>query len=438
MGSVFWAYFLGTMVNYFAMHIYFSAFSCKSIRLEWKKIAIIIALFLVDVVFYYYREYTAGLITSAMAVVIETCIGYLHEKRIVRCMILSGIMIVLQAVCETCCLSVTAIIFKDVIYISANKSYRYVVTMVLYQLVFLTVATLIYIFLKERNAYIRHTKFWCIVVAMAVGSVYIIYYISMKTKNYTDTGYFTYLLCIMAVLAMNIIVFIFYDQISNSQMVKEERDNLLHYIELQETEQQNVDSYNRNISKIRHDIKNYMIGISSLINQGKYDIALDEINKVSSEVVKKYDTVSTCDSVLNHILNAKLWIMNEKNMRLERKLYITEELTMSAGELSVLLGNVLDNAIEYVGNHKGVEQLIRMDMSFDRGILIIGVQNRVEDEIIIPKDMIIKTTKADKGHGLGMKSIKEICDRYNGKFDVKCESGNFIVNMMMILPGDNK
>ena len=79
-----------------------------------------------------------------------------------------------------------------------------------------------------------------------------------------------------------------------------------------------------------------------------------------------------------------------------------------------------------------------MDMSFDRGILIIGVQNRVEDEIIIPKDMIIKTTKADKGHGLGMKSIKEICDRYNGKFDVKCESGNFIVNMMMILPGDNK
>ena len=80
MGSVFWAYFLGAMVNYFAMHIYFSAFSCKSIRLEWKKIAIIIALFLVDVVFYYYREYTAGLITSAMAVVIETCIGYLHEK----------------------------------------------------------------------------------------------------------------------------------------------------------------------------------------------------------------------------------------------------------------------------------------------------------------------------------------------------------------------
>ena len=221
-------------------------------------------------------------------------------------------------------------------------------------------------------------------------------------------------------------------------MVKEERDNLLHYIELQETEQQNVDSYNRNISKIRHDIKNYMIGISSLINQGKYDIALDEINKVSSEVVKKYDTVSTCDSVLNHILNAKLWIMNEKNIRLERKLYITEELTMSAGELSVLLGNVLDNAIEYVGNHKGVEQLIRMDMSFDRGILMIGVQNRVEDEIIIPKDMIIKTTKADKGHGLGMKSIKEICDSYNGKFDVKCESGNFIVNMMMILPGDNK
>lgn len=45
MGSVFWAYFLGAMVNYFAMHIYFSAFSHKSIRLEWKKIAIIIALF---------------------------------------------------------------------------------------------------------------------------------------------------------------------------------------------------------------------------------------------------------------------------------------------------------------------------------------------------------------------------------------------------------
>lgn len=423
-------------IGYIAVHFFYSAIYVKTKDKTKYGMFVYILSYLCCNVAYVFADKQVVILVVNLFMFALICSNY--TSKIILCVLGSVFMNIFGAIIESI-VSVSMTVFYTGDYnIAMNDKAAYILGVAICKMAMIFASFNMYMVLKKRELFKRPGYFCIIAIIFPLCSIFILYFIFENVASGNLNSIIQVFAVTLSIFIMNIIVFVFYDQICNSQMVKEERDNLLHYIELQETEQQNVDSYNRNISKIRHDIKNYMIGISSLINQGKYDTALDEINKVSSEVVKKYDTVSTCDSVLNHVLNAKLWIMNEKNIRLERKLYITEELAMSAGELSVLLGNVLDNAIEYVGNHKGVEQLIRMDMSFDRGILMIGVQNRVEDEIIIPKDMIIKTTKADKGHGLGMKSIKEICDRYNGKFDVKCESGNFIVNMMMILPGDNK
>ena len=423
-------------ISYVAVHFFYSAIFANTRDKTKYGIFVYILSYLCCNLAYVFVENQIVILAINLSMFSLICFSY--TSKIISCILGSFFMNVFGAAIESV-VSVCMTVFYTGDYSTAiNNSSAYILGSAICKMTMIFASFDMYMVLKKKELFKRPGYFCIIAIIFPLCSIFILYFIFENVARGNLNSITQVFAVTLSIFIMNIIVFVFYDQICNSQMVKEERDNLLHYIDLQETEQQNVDSYNRNISKIRHDIKNYMIGISSLINQGKYDIALDEINKVSSEVVKKYDKVSTCDSVLNHILNAKLWIMNEKNISLKRKLYIMDELTMSAGELSVLLGNVLDNAIEYVESHKGVEQLIRMDMNFDRGILMVRVQNRVENEIIIPEDMIIKTTKADKGHGLGMKSIKEICDRYSGKFDVKCESGNFTVIMMMILPGDNK
>ena len=84
------------------------------------------------------------------------------------------------------------------------------------------------------------------------------------------TDFLQVLLVTGSIFIMNIIVFVFYDQICNSQIIKEERDRIQYYVELQQSEQSKVDIYNKKIIKIRHDMKNYVLGIESLIKNEHY------------------------------------------------------------------------------------------------------------------------------------------------------------------------
>lgn len=436
MNQIFAVYIGSCVINYFSMHTYFSALSNRNIKLSYKKIIAIIVCFLLDISVFYYSDYVAGWFTSVMAIVIQLCIGYLHEKRIVRCLLLTAGLIVLQSVCETISVLLTALFFRDSIYVSTSKMDRYMVSMMLFQMIFLIVSLMMFLYFKEKNVFVQRTGFWRIVVSMAVGSVYIIYYVSLKTLNNNDRDYVSYLICIMTICIMNIIVFIFYDQICSSHQLKEERDGLLHYVELQQSEQSKVDIYNKKIIKIRHDMKNYVLGIESLIKNEHYAEALTELGNISQNVIKTPAVISTIDSVVNHILNAKMWNMNQENITFERRINIEKEIPINAGDMSVMLGNALDNAIEYVMTHKNVSQAIRLDMMYQGNVFVVKVRNQVEEDILIPKDMILKTTKESGGHGVGMKSVKEICSRYNGTFVVTCKDKVFMEEIRMILNGE--
>lgn len=293
-----------------------------------------------------------------------------------------------------------------------------------------------YLVLKKRELFKRPGYFCIIAILFPVCSIFILYFLMVNAIEGNLTDFLQVLLVTGSIFIMNIIVFVFYDQICNSQIIKEERDRIQYYVELQQSEQSKVDIYNKKIIKIRHDMKNYVLGIESLIKNEHYAEALTELSNISQNVIKTPAVISTVDSVVNHILNAKMWNMNQENITFERRINIEKEIPINAGDMSVMLGNALDNAIEYVMTHKNVSQVIRMDMMYQGNVFVVKVQNQVEEDIIIPKDMILKTTKESGGHGVGMKSVKEICSRYNGTFVVTCKDKVFMEEIRMILNGE--
>lgn len=421
-------------VNYIAMHFFYSSLFRQVTKTKKIFYTYILAFAVSNFFYFYLSDIKNGIIFINFVLFAIVCLNY--TTNILRC-ILGSIFYNVYGISVELIVSLFIANYFRKDYASAISGQMiFLLGSAICKMVLFFVAYNMYLIFKRRELFKRPGEFFVIAILFPVCSVFILYFLFINAVNGKLTDYTQILFVIICIFAMNIIVFVFYDQICNSQIIKEERDRIQYYVELQQSEQSKVDIYNKKIIKIRHDMKNYVLGIESLIKNEHYAEALTELGNISQNVIKTPAVISTVDSVVNHILNAKMWNMNQENITFERRINIEKEIPINAGDMSVMLGNALDNAIEYVMNHKDVSQAIRLDMMYQGNVFVVKVRNQVEEDILIPKDMILKTTKESGGHGVGMKSVKEICSRYNGTFVVTCKDKVFMEEIRMILNGE--
>ncbi len=91
-------------------------------------------------------------------------------------------------------------------------------------------------------------------------------------------------------------------------------------------------------------------------------------------------------------------------------------------DLSALLGNLLDNAIEAVSKiPEGKPRVIEAEVSKSKGFTVLCVRNNFSG-VVTCENGLPKTTKGDvEYHGYGTKSVRMIAEKYGGQavFEVK-------------------
>ena len=178
------------------------------------------------------------------------------------------------------------------------------------------------------------------------------------------------------------------------------------------------------IKALRHDIKHHLSELMLLAN--KHDVAeiqkyIDEMNsflKNPNEIVASGNL--EIDSVLNFMLQKA-----EKELKtVDIKVMLPEKVRHSF-DINVMLGNLLENAIKAAG--KTENKYLSVHIKLKRGILKVKIENSFESSYILRKeqnrkDTILKTTKPfTKQHGIGLKNVKKIVEKYNGTMAVTAQ-----------------
>lgn len=132
------------------------------------------------------------------------------------------------------------------------------------------------------------------------------------------------------------------------------------------------------------------------------------------------------------ILNAKLYEATAKGISFEYKILCSLENRMEDDDMVSLLGNVIDNAIEACEHVKGKKR-IQFEVKREQAYLIFIVKNSIENSVLKDNPKL-KTTKNDKGiHGLGIKSIKKIVEKYDGFVNNDEKDNEFICKIMILI-----
>ena len=179
------------------------------------------------------------------------------------------------------------------------------------------------------------------------------------------------------------------------------------------------------IRNIRHDLKNHMMIIRSLNKEGKQK-ELDEYLNQMTPMVEKQKTKVYCDNMyLNILLNDKI----SQYKQIQFDILVSKNFCsyFHDMDLSVLISNLLDNAIYELSKYSYLEQRIELKMYEKGNFQMIVVKNPLS------KHKDLNTEKIDQqAHGLGYKIIKGIVDKYDGEILIE-QDEYFIVTLMFCL-----
>lgn len=142
--------------------------------------------------------------------------------------------------------------------------------------------------------------------------------------------------------------------------------------------------------------------------------------------------VETGNAVLDTILTQKnqYCLENDINFTVMANGQLLSK--MSVMDISSLIGNALDNAIEYVERLKNKDQrLITLKLTNKGQMVILRIDIFFIDKLESLDDLP-KTSKSDKeNHGYGLKSIQYVAEKHNGNMSINVKDNWFTVNIML-------
>lgn len=210
-----------------------------------------------------------------------------------------------------------------------------------------------------------------------------------------------------------------------------QQTQILKQLDEQHENYENMLSSDQQLREFRHDYKNHMLVVTALLNAGKNDEAAEylETIKISSGVQKRQ--ISTGNFVADAMLNNKNALAEELGIKMTFTGTIPEK-GIASSDLCTVLGNLVDNAIESTKRFKG-EKYIRIESTSRELFLVLSIINPVNEPVVI-KNNRIKTTKSDsKNHGIGLKNVGKIAEKYGGKFRISCNEHEFVADISIKL-----
>lgn len=190
------------------------------------------------------------------------------------------------------------------------------------------------------------------------------------------------------------------------------------------------------IKALRHDMKHHLNELMLLAN--KHDIAeiQEYIHQMESFLQNPNELVASGNLEIDSVLNYMLQKANQELKTVDIKVMLPEKVRHSF-DINVLFGNLLENAIEAAG--KTERKYLSVHITLKRGILKVKIENSFEASRILWEeqqgtDTILKTTKPFTDlHGIGLKNVKKIVEKYNGTMAVTTQDGIFCVNLILYM-----
>lgn len=228
------------------------------------------------------------------------------------------------------------------------------------------------------------------------------------------------------------LIFILLEYLLQRIVKREEDKTIIYQNKLMKQQMDEIENIYMTMRGWRHDYHNHIQSLKGYLSLNKVEQMKNYLNELETDL-DSIDTLYHSGNLqLDSILNAKLAIAEKGQIRIHCDASIPPQLHVSDLDLCVILGNLLDNAIESCRKIKDPdERFIRVYIGILKKQLYISITNATSETVKQRTDHYFTTKRGDHGHGL--KRVDQVVKKYDGYLNRQNEPGIFATEIVLPL-----
>ena len=264
--------------------------------------------------------------------------------------------------------------------------------------------------------------------------LFLIFYQAIFSRGYSiydKSSWISGIMVSILILAMEYSSISALTYAEKTKHMEELLSNSEHYYELSK---EHISIINRKCHDLKHQLK--------VLRNVSDEERNEYIAEAEKSILFYQNLIYTDNEALNTILAEKGLFCSENDINFNCSIDDVDLSSIRVSDLYSLLGNAIDNAIEYVKKQNDpAMRSISLRMTKNGTFIGIQISNPIteEDALSYQKikqksegNLLYSTKKSKAYHGFGLKSIRYIAEKYDGHMEYSAEDGLFILQIILL------
>ncbi|MEC0167125.1 ATP-binding protein [Paenibacillus graminis] len=367
-------------------------------------------------------------ISSCLALVVIFCLGLVYNVEIKTKIIFTVLYVVLMSIVNM--ISVNCLYMLDIVERGSldsldeqNQFLLIKATLLSFTIMFAVIQIIRLI--AKRRSFSLHYRYYILLILVPIISIY-----QLNVLTYYNEMNIHYFISAIGFLFINVMIIYIFDTIIDKFQFKHENARLEQQMDYQDANYEKTVHSFKSVKRIIHDTNQQLLYIEECIKRNEPAAALEHIRTTLNKVEGAYQRVNTGNLVIDALVTNTLNIGQANGIRIETKLNLySPEISLDRYDLCVVLGNMLDNAIEASKQVKiAADRYVVITIFSNDTSLFIHIVNYMEQDTAL-----LRSQKPNpENHGIGLMNISRICDKYGGHMTIETKQKTF--NNMVMIP----
>ena len=172
-----------------------------------------------------------------------------------------------------------------------------------------------------------------------------------------------------------------------------------------------AEKQNKEVQKLKHDMKHKLHELYHLVENSDGQELSEKIGAMCKEFEQIDEKQYSDNPIVDSVLRIKFGRAKARGIKVETSIRIPKQMQLDHGDIGVLYGNLVDNAVEACSKVPEGQRFVKIENKYQSGILLLVITNSKTGK----KNKSLKTTKKDNiRHGHGVQSVRKVVEKYNG------------------------
>lgn len=273
-------------------------------------------------------------------------------------------------------------------------------------------------------------KHWDLLIFLPVISVIMVFVmITFETENhYIGSAVSVGMIC------LNLIVFYICDDLVGAYIKLKESALVTRQLESYSNQLNVVMKSEEKVRGLRHDLKHHMSEILMMADKDRSREIADYVRNMQTELLTEGEHISSGNADIDSLLNLMLERAKKELADVKCRVSVPQELDIRAFDWNIILGNLMDNAIDAA--KRSQDKLLHIKIHYQKGMLFLELRNSYSGELVKAEGRYLSTKDYDRTdesqvHGLGIRNVRRIVEKYNGNVEISDTDGIFDVRVLM-------